>query len=121
MAELFTTLLRAFIVGGLICVAGQLLFDLANLTPAVSMSILVTAGAVLGALGLYEKLADYAGFGATLPIVSFGNTLLQGALDGARQYGFIGLFFGMLEPVSVGISAAVVIGFIVALVFKPKA
>lgn len=122
MLEQFLTMFfRAFLVGGLICLLGQILFDICNLTPAHTMSILVTLGSVLGVLGLYPKLADFAGFGATLPIVSFGNTLTEGAMEGAKAHGFWGIFAGMLEPVSAGVAAAVVFGFLVALAFKPKA
>ena len=119
-STLLISIIRAFCIGGLLCVVGQLLFDVANLTPAITMSILVTAGSILGGLGLYEKLADYAGFGAKLPIVSFGNTLTQGAIEGAKTDGFIGLFTGMMEPVSTGVVAAVVAGLFIALIFKPK-
>ncbi|MBQ6808663.1 MAG: SpoVA/SpoVAEb family sporulation membrane protein [Firmicutes bacterium] len=114
-------LLKAAVVGGGICLLGQLLFDAANLTTAHTMSILVSAGAILGGLGWYDKLADWAGFGARLPISSFGNTLVQGAMEGAGKNGFWGILTGMLEPVSAGVAAAVAFGFIIALVFRPKA
>lgn len=118
--EVLSHFFRAFFVGGLICLAGQLLFDLANLTPAHTMSILVTLGSVLGVLGLYPKLTEFAGFGATLPIVNFGSLLVEGAKAGAAQGGFIGLFTGLMKQVSAGIGGAVIFGFIIALVFKPK-
>jgi stage V sporulation protein AE len=122
MLEQFLTMFfRAFLIGGFICLLGQILFDLFNFTPAHTMSILVSLGSVLGIIGLYPKLAEFAGFGATLPIVSFGNTLTQGALEGLRAHGFWGIFSGMLGPVSAGVAAAVVFGFLVAVVFKPKA
>ena len=121
MPDLLLSLGKAFLVGGGICVVGQLLLDAANLTPANTMSVLVTTGSVTGALGWYGKLADWAGFGAKLPISSFGNTLTKGAMEGAAQGGFWGLFSGMLTPVSTGITAAVVWGFLVALLFRPKA
>lgn len=119
--DLFLQLGKAILVGGGLCLLGQLLFDLANLTPAHTMSILVTLGAVTGGLGWYEKLAEWAGFGARLPISSFGNTLVKGAMEGAAQDGFWGILTGMLEPVSAGVAAAVAFGFCVALVFRPKA
>ena len=119
--DLWLQLLKAALIGGLLCFLGQLLFDVMNLTPAHTMSVLVTAGAILGGLGWYEKLADWAGFGARLPISSFGNTLVQGALEGAAQHGFWGIFTGMLAPVSTGVTAAVAFGLIVALLFHPKA
>ena len=119
--DLWLQLIKAAAVDGLICFIGQLLFDVANLTPAHTMSVLVSAGAILGGLGWYEKLADWAGFGARLPISSFGNTLVQGALEGAAQHGFWGILTGMLGPVSAGVTAAVAFGLIVALLFQPKA
>jgi len=121
MADILPDLAKAFLVGGGICFIGQLLFDAANFTPALTMSILVSAGSIFGVFGWYEKLADWAGFGAKLPISSFGNTLTQGALEGAAKDGFLGIFTGMLEPVSAGVVAAVVFGFMVALVFRPRA
>lgn len=120
LAEFLTQFFRAFVIGGAICVIGQLLFDKANLTPAHTMSILVVSGSVLGALGLYQPLADFAGFGAMLPISSFGNTLVKGAMEGAAESGFWGIFTGILGPVSAGVVAAVVFGFLIALVFKPR-
>ena len=110
----------AFVVGGLICVVGQLLFDLARLTPAHTMSLLVVTGAVLGGLQWYEPIANFAGAGATIPIVSFGNSLVNGAMQEASQHGLVGVLTGMFEITSSGISAAVVFGFIAALIFKPK-
>ncbi len=113
-------LLRAFLIGGGICIIGQLLFDIFKLTPAHTMCALVAAGSLLGGLGWYPKLAEYAGFGASLPISSFGNTLVKGALEGASQSGFWGIFSGMMGPVSAGISAAVVFAFLAALFFRPQ-
>ena len=113
-------LVKAFAVGGAICLLGQLLFDAANLTPAVTMSLLVSAGAIAGGLGWYERLADWAGFGAQLPISSFGNILAQGALSGAAADGWRGLFAGMLQPASVGIVTTIAAGFAVALLFRPR-
>ena len=111
---------RAFFVGGLICLLGQLCFDLLKLTPAHTMTLLVSLGAVLGAFGIYDKLVEYAGFGASLPIVSFGNQLVKGALEGAAATGLWGIFLKELGNVSGGITAAIVFGFVVALFFKPK-
>ena len=119
--QLLLSMAKAFLVGGLICLIGQWLFDAVNLTPAHTMSILVVTGAVLSGLGWYEKLAAWAGFGARLPISSFGNSLTEGAVDGALANGFWGIFMGMLKPVSAGVAATVVFSFITALVFKPKA
>ena len=110
----------AFVIGGLICVFGQLLFDIAKLTPAHTMSLLVVIGAVLDGFGLYEPLIDFAGAGATIPITSFGNALVHGALQEAEQHGLVGVLTGMFEITSSGISSAVIFGFIGALIFKPK-
>ena len=113
-------LLRAFLIGGGICVIGQLLMDAAALTPAHTLSIMVTAGSITGALGWYPKLVEYAGFGACLPISSFGNTMVEGAREAiAGGGGFFGIFQGILVPVSAGITAAVVCGMLTALLFKP--
>lgn len=120
MQEFLTEIIRAFIIGGIICVLGQLMFDLAKLTPAHTMSVLVCLGSLLGIFGLYSKLADYAGFGATLPISSFGNTLVEGAVKLAQKDGFWGIFSGILQNVSAGITAAVVFGFMAAVIFKPR-
>ena len=110
----------AFVVGGLICVVGQLLFDVAKLTPAHTLSLMVVIGAVLDGFGLYEPFVDFAGAGATVPILSFGNSLVHGALNEAEQHGLVGVLTGMFEVTSAGISAAIVFGFIGALVFRPK-
>ncbi|MFE8696402.1 stage V sporulation protein AE [Cytobacillus sp. FJAT-53684] len=110
----------AFVVGGLFCVFGQLLFDVAKLTPGHTLSFLVVIGAVLDGLGLYEPLIDFAGAGATIPITSFGNSLVHGAMNEAEKHGLVGVLSGMFEVTSSGISAAIVFGFIGALIFKPK-
>lgn len=112
--------LWAFIVGGIICVIGQLLMDVAKLTPAHTMSVLVVTGAILDGFGLYEPLIDFAGAGATVPITSFGNSLVHGALAEAEMTGLIGVITGIFEVTSAGISAAIIFGFLAALVFKPK-
>ncbi|BAB05289.1 stage V sporulation protein AE [Halalkalibacterium halodurans] len=112
--------LWAFIVGGLICVIGQLLMDVGKLTPAHTMSSLVVAGAVLDGVGLYEPLIDFAGAGATVPITSFGNALVHGAISEAQRNGIIGVITGIFEVTSAGISSAIIFGFIAALLFKPK-
>ena len=110
----------AFIIGGAICVIGQLLMDGLKLTPAHTMCTLVVAGAILGGLGLYDPLMKFAGAGASVPISSFGNQLVKGALHEAEQTGFIGVLTGIFEITSAGISAAIIFGFLVSLVFKPK-
>ncbi|MEH7085268.1 stage V sporulation protein AE [Neobacillus drentensis] len=110
----------AFVIGGLICVIGQLLFDVAKLTPGHTLSLLVVIGAVLDGFGLYEPLVDFAGAGATIPITSFGNSLVHGAMQDAEKHGLIGVLTGMFQVTSSGISAAIIFGFIGALIFKPK-
>lgn len=110
----------AFIVGGGICVIGQIMMDVFKLTPAHTTCTLVVAGAILGGLGLYDPLVKFAGAGASVPISSFGNSLLKGALMEAEKYGIIGVLTGIFEVTSAGISSALIFGFIAALIFKPK-
>ncbi|NSL53069.1 stage V sporulation protein AE [Calidifontibacillus erzurumensis] len=110
----------AFVVGGAICVIGQIMFDVFKMTPAHTLSTLVVVGAVLDGLGLYEPLIEFAGAGATVPITSFGNSLVHGALQEAEKHGLIGVVTGMFEVTSAGISAAIIFGFLGALMFKPK-
>ncbi|MDX1771164.1 MAG: stage V sporulation protein AE [Planococcaceae bacterium] len=110
----------AFVVGGLVCVVGQLLFDVAKLTPAHTLSLLVVVGSVLDGFGLYEPFIDFAGAGATVPIMSFGNSLTHGALQEAEKHGIIGVLTGMFEVTSSGISAAILFGVIGALLFNSK-
>lgn len=110
----------AFVIGGLICVIGQLMFDVLKLTPGHTLSILVVSGAILSGFGLYDRLIDFAGAGATVPITSFGNSLVNGALEEADKHGIIGVVTGMFEVTSAGISAAIIFAFIGALLFKPK-
>ncbi|HHY91702.1 MAG TPA: stage V sporulation protein AE [Clostridiales bacterium] len=112
--------LWAFIIGGLICVIGQLLMDGLKLTPAHTTCTLVVAGAILGGLGLYDRLVDFAGAGASVPISSFGNQLVQGALQEAERTGLIGVLTGIFEITSAGISSAIIFGFLASLIFKPK-
>ncbi|KZM58610.1 stage V sporulation protein AE [Anoxybacillus geothermalis] len=110
----------AFVVGGLICVIGQILLDVFKLTPAHTLTILVVTGAILDGFGLYEPLIDFAGAGATIPITSFGNSLVHGAMQEAEKHGIVGVLTGMFEVTSAGVSAAIVFGFIGALLFRPK-
>ena len=112
--------LAAFIVGGLFCLIGQLLFDLTKLTPGHILSGYVVAGGILGGLGIYEQLVSFAGAGASLPISSFGNALVQGAMSEAARSGFIGVLTGMFELTSTGITAAIIFAFFTALIFNPK-
>ncbi|AOT72659.1 stage V sporulation protein AE [Geosporobacter ferrireducens] len=110
----------AFVVGGGICVIGQIMLDVFKLTPAHVTTSMVVVGAILGGLGLYEPLIKFAGGGASVPIMSFGNSLVKGALAEAKRNGLVGLLTGIFEVTSAGISSAIIFGFIAALVFKPK-
>jgi stage V sporulation protein AE len=110
----------AFIIGGAICVIGQLLMDGLKLTPAHTMVTLVVSGAVLGGLGLYDDLIKFAGAGASVPISNFGNQLVKGALQEAQKTGLIGVLTGIFKITSAGISAAIIFGFLSSLLFKPK-
>lgn len=112
--------LTAFLVGGAICLLGQLLLDLTPLTPAHVLVILVVAGGVLSGLGWYEPLIKFAGAGATLPISSFGNALAKGAMAEAARSGPIGILTGVFELTSSGITASIIFGFFFALITKPK-
>lgn len=114
------TFFWAFVVGGTICLIGQFLMDVVKLTPAHTMSSLVVAGAVLDGFGLYEPLIHFAGAGASVPITSFGNALVHGAMAEAERHGLIGVVTGIFEVTSAGISAAIVFGFFMALLFRPK-
>ncbi len=114
--------LTAFIVGGLICVVGQLLMDLTNykVTLAHILVGFVTTGAVLSALGLYQPLVELAGAGALVPLTGFGHILAQGAIRGVETDGLLGVFAGGVEAAAAGVTAAVVFGYFFAIVFKPK-
>ena len=110
----------AFLIGGLICGAVQVLMEKTKLMPGRIMVILVCLGAFLGMIGVYEPFSKWAGAGATVPLVGFGNTLFQGLKDEIDQNGFLGIFKGGFTAAAVGVSAALVFGYLGALVFKPK-
>lgn len=112
--------LKAFIVGGLICVIGQILIDKTKLTPARILVIFVTSGAILGGLGIYKYLVDFAGAGATVPLTGFGNALAKGTIEEISKSGVVGIFTGGVKAAAGGISAAIFFGYIAALVSKPK-
>lgn len=112
--------LKAFLVGGAICAVGQLLMDCTKLTPARILVLFVVAGVVLGAVGLYQPLADFAGCGATVPLTGFGNLLAQGTKDAIREDGLLGVLTGPLSAGSAGISAAMLSGLVVSLIARPK-
>jgi stage V sporulation protein AE len=110
----------AFIIGGIICVIGQIMMDVFKLTPAHTMSTLVVVGAILGGLGIYDSLVKFAGAGASVPISSFGNSLVKGALMEYDQHGIVGVLTGIFEITSAGVSAAIIFSFLGSLIFKPK-
>ncbi len=116
----WVSLIKAFVVGGLICVIGQILIDKTKLTPARILVIFVTAGAILGGLGIYQHLVEYAGAGATVPLTGFGNNLAKGAIEGAKQSGLVGAFIGGVKNAAGGIAAAVFFGYLASLIAKPK-
>ncbi len=110
----------AFVIGGAICVVGQIMFDVLKLSPAHTMSSLVVIGAIVDGLGWYDPFIEFAGAGASVPITSFGNALVHGALAELKSQGWIGLITGIFEVTSAGISAAIIFSFLAALLFKPK-
>ena len=116
----YTHLLSSFLVGGSLCVIGQIVIDKTKLTPARILVIFVTLGAILGGLGLYQWLVDFAGAGASVPLTGFGYTLAKGAKEAVDEYGFIGAFIGGTKAAAGGISAAIFFGYIASLLAKPK-
>ena len=112
--------LKAFVVGGLICVIGQILIDKTKLTPARILVGFVVSGVIISALGFYEPLIEFAGAGATVPLSGFGHTIAKGVRSAVAEKGILGAFTGGLSATSGGITAAIVFGFIIALLFKPK-
>ena len=113
-------LLKCFIVGGLICVIGQILIDKTKLTSARILVLFVTIGAILGGLGIYKYLIDFAGAGATVPLTGFGYNLAKGAIEGVKEIGILGAFTGGVKASAGGIAAAVFFGYLASLVSKPK-
>ena len=111
---------KAFFVGGLLCVVGQILIDKTKLSPARILVGYVVSGVILGALGLYRYLVDFAGAGATVPLTGFGNTLAAGVREAVDQYGLLGVFIGGLKATAGGITAAIVAGLLVSLIFRPR-
>ena len=111
---------KAFLVGGLFCVIGQILIDKTKLTPARILTAYVVAGVILGAVGLYQPLTDWAGAGATVPLTGFGNLLARGVRKAVAEQGLVGAFTGGLTAAAGGIVAAIFFGFLVALLCRPK-
>lgn len=112
--------IKAFVVGGLICVVGQILIDKTRLTPARILVSFVTAGVMLQFLGLYEPIVKFAKAGATVPLTGFGYNLCKGVEKAVSENGFMGIFTGAFTAGAAGLCAAVVFGFLAALIFKPK-
>lgn len=112
--------LKAFLVGGVLCLIGQILIDRTKLTPARILVSYVVIGVLLGAVGLYQPLVEFGGAGATVPLTGFGNTLAKGVKEAVQQDGFIGIFTGGLKAAAGGITAAILAGLVASLVFKAK-
>ena len=113
-------ILKCFVVGGIICVIGQILIDKTKLTSARILVIFVTLGTILGGLGIYKYIVDFAGAGATVPLTGFGYNLAKGAIEGVQEYGFLGAFTGGVKNSAGGIAAAIFFGYIASLISKPK-
>lgn len=111
---------KAFAVGGILCLIGQILIDKTKLTPARILVSYVVIGVLLGALGLYQPIAEFAGAGASVPLTGFGNTLAKGVREAVQKDGFLGIFTGGLTASAGGITAAVTAGLIASIIFKAK-
>ena len=111
---------NAFWVGGAICALVQILLDKTKLLPGRVMVLLVCSGAVLGAVGIYEPFTKFAGAGATVPLLGFGNTLFKGVKEAVDEYGFLGIFLGGLKASAAGISAALIFAYLASIIFQPK-
>ena len=112
--------LKAFFIGGILCLAGQILIDKTKLTPARILVSYVVIGVFLGAIGFYPMLAEFAGAGATVPLTGFGNTLAKGVREAVAEDGFIGIFTGGLKATAGGITAAITAGLLASFLFRPK-
>ena len=118
--ELIWTYVKAFLVGGSLCLVGQVLIDKTKLTPARILTAYVVTGVILSGMGIYEPFAKWAGAGATVPLLGFGNSLAKGVKKAVAEQGFLGILSGGLTACAGGITAAVFFGLLVALLFKPK-
>lgn len=112
--------LKAFVIGGLLCVIGQILIDKTKLTPARILISYVVLGVFLSGIGLYEKLVEFAGAGATVPLTGFGHALAKGVKEAIDDNGFLGVFLGGLRATAGGITAAITAGLVMSLIFRPK-
>jgi len=113
--------IKAFLIGGAICVIGQILIDKTKLSPAKILVLFVVLGVFLGGVGLYPRLVEFAGAGASVPLPGFGNLLAKGVMEEIDREGFVGILTGGIKAAAAGIMAAVVFSFAAMLVFKPKA
>lgn len=113
-------LVKAFIVGGIFCVIGQLLIDKTSLTPAKILILYVVSGVFISAVGLYEPLVEFAGAGASVPLTGFGHTLAKGVKEAINENGFLGIFLGGLKATAGGITAAIIVALLASLFFKAK-
>lgn len=111
---------KAFVVGGIICALVQILMDNTKLMPGRIMVLLVVSGTILGCLGIYQPFADWAGAGATVPLLGFGNTLWKGISESIQKDGFLGIFEGGFTASAVGVSGALIFGYLGSVIFKPK-
>lgn len=118
--DTFLNYLYAFLAGGLLCAIGQVLIDYTKLTPARILVAYVVTGVILGGIGVYEPFVEFAGAGATVPLTGFGYLLAKGVKEAVQQHGLLGVLTGGMTAASAGITAAIVFGFLIALIFKPK-
>ena len=118
--DIFMDFLKAFVVGGLICLTGQILIDKTKLTPGRILTLYVVAGAALGALGLYGRLVDFAGAGATTPLTGFGNALIEGVRQAVKNHGFFGIVTGGMSATAAGVTVAIAGGVLCSLAAKRK-
>lgn len=120
MQQTIFSYINAFLVGGFICAIGQVLIDKTKMTAARVLVLFVTLGVVLTALGLYQKLVEFGGAGATVPLTGFGYSLAKGAFSDVEKYGLLGAFTGGIRATAAGVAAAIFFGYLVAVAFKPK-
>ena len=113
-------LIKAFVVGGLICVVGQILMDTTNLTPGRILVMFVTLGAIIGAFGIYDKVVEFAGCGSTIHLPVFVNTLSKSAIKEVKEIGLLGAFTGGVKGTAGGVTASIFFGYMMALIFNPK-
>ena len=112
--------IKAFLIGGLICMLVQILMDRTKLMPGRIMVLLVCTGAILGAAGLYQPFQDFAGAGASVPLCGFGNLLWKGVKEAVDKHGFLGIYLGGFKASAAGISAALIFGYLASVIFQPK-